>query len=133
MRLILDTNILVSAFVFKSETANIVVRHAAKKHTLLFSESTFKELKSTLLKPKFAEIVELTTINNLIINLVRIGEFIEPKGKITVCRDPKDNKFLELAVAGNAEFIVTGDKDLLVLNPFRGIKIISPSDFIIQF
>ena len=133
MRLILDTNILVSAFVFKSETANIVVRDAAKKHTLLFSESTFKELKSTLLKPKFSEIAELPTIRNFIFNLARIGEFIDPKVKITECRDPKDNKFLELAVAGNADCIVTGDKDLLVLNPFRGIKIISPSDFLIQF
>lgn len=133
MRLILDTNILVSALVFKSEKANTVVRHAAKKHTLLFSESTFKELKSTLLKPKFAEIAELKIIRNFLFNLVRIGEFMEPTEKIAVCRDPKDNKFLELAVAGNADLIVTGDKDLLVLNPFRGIKIISPSDFLIQF
>ena len=133
MRLILDTNILVSAFVFKSVTANIVVRNAAKKHTLLFSESTFKELKSTLLKPKFAEIAELSTIRNFIINLIKIGEFIDPKIIIAECRDPKDNKFLELAVAGNADCIVTGDKDLLVLNPFRGIKIISPADFLIQF
>jgi len=132
MRLILDTNILVSAFVFKSETASIVVRHAAKKHTLLFSESTFKELKSTLLKPKFAELVELPTISSFIINLVRIGEFIKPKEKITVCRDPKDNMYLELAVAGNADCIVSSDKDLLVLNPFRGIKIISPADLLIQ-
>lgn len=133
MRLILDTNILISAFVFKSETANIVVRHAVKKHTLLFSESTFKELKSTLLKPKFAEIAELSTIRNFIINLIKIGEFIDPKIIIAECRDPKDNKFIELAVAGNADCIVTGDKDLLVLNPFRGIKIISPADFLIQF
>ena len=133
MRLIVDTNVLVSAFVFKSETANNVVRFAAKKHTLLFSESTFKELKSTLLKPKFAEIVELPTIRKFIINLFRIGEFIDPKIKIAECRDPKDNKFLELAVAGNADCIITGDKDLLILNPFRGIKIISPSDFLIQF
>ncbi len=69
----------------------------------------------------------------LIIDLVRIGEFIELAEKITVCRDPKDNKFLELAVAGNADCIVTGDKNLLILNPFRGIKIISTSDFLIQF
>lgn len=59
--------------------------------------------------------------------------FIEPELRISVCRDPKDNKFLELAVAANADCIVTGDKDLLVLNPFRGIKIISPADFLIQF
>ena len=133
MRLIVDTNILVSAFVFKSETADNVVRFAAKKHTLLFSESTFKELKSTLLKEKFAEIVELPTIRNLIFNLVRIGEFIEPKIEITECRDHKDNKFLELAVAGNADCIVTGDNDLLKLHPFRINRVITPREFLDQF
>ncbi|MDP3912814.1 MAG: putative toxin-antitoxin system toxin component, PIN family [Bacteroidota bacterium] len=133
MRLILDTNILVSAFIFKSETANNVVRISANKHTLLFSESTFKELKSTLLKQKFAGVAELSTISNFLFNLVRIGEFIEPKIEITECRDPKDNKFLELAVAGNAACIVTGDNDLLVLDPFRNIRIITPKEFLDQF
>lgn len=133
MRLILDTNVLVSAFIFKSETANNVVRISAKKHTLLFSESTFKELKSTLLKQKFAGVAELPTIRNFLFNLVRIGEFIEPKTEITECRDPKDNKFLELAVAGNAACIVTGDNDLLVLDPFRNIRIITPKEFLDQF
>lgn len=52
--------------------------------------------------------------------------------RIIDCRDPKDNKFLELAFAGKANCIVTGDKDLLVMHPFRGINIISPFDFIIQ-
>lgn len=133
MRLIVDTNVLISAFVFKSETANNVVRIAAKTHTLLFSESTFKELKSTILKQKFAGIAELPTIRNFLFNLVRIGEFIEPKIEITECRDPKDNKFLELAVAGKTDCIVTGDKDLLVLHPFRNIRIITPKEFLAQF
>ena len=65
--------------------------------------------------------------------LVRIGEFIEPKIEITECRDPKDNKFLELAVAGKADCIVTGDKDLLELYPFHNICIISPKEFLTQF
>ena len=65
--------------------------------------------------------------------LVRIGVFIEPKIEITECRDPKDNKFLELAVAGKADCIVTGDKDLLVLHPFRNIRIITPKEFLSQF
>ena len=59
--------------------------------------------------------------------------FIESVVKISECRDPKDNKFLELAVAGNADCIVTGDKDLLVLNPYCGTKIISPANFFILF
>jgi uncharacterized protein len=52
---------------------------------------------------------------------------------IDLCRDPKDNKFLELAVSGNADFIITGDEDLLVLNTFRNIEIISVNDFLIRF
>ena len=60
------------------------------------------------------------------------GTFITPNITIEECRDPKDNKFLELAVAGNADCIVTGDKDLLVLNPFRSIPIITAGEFICQ-
>ena len=59
--------------------------------------------------------------------------FIEPVVKISECRDPKDNKFLELAVAGKADCIVTGDKDLLELHPFRNIRIITPKEFLTQF
>ena len=62
MRVIIDTNIFVSAFVFKSETATEVVRFVTKKHDVLFSESTFIELKMTLLKPTFLKFIELTTV-----------------------------------------------------------------------
>lgn len=58
--------------------------------------------------------------------------FIEPTEKTTVCRDEKDNMFLELAVEGKANCIITGDKDLLVLHPFRGIIIISPGNFVVH-
>ena len=54
---------------------------------------------------------------------------IEINKTIVVCRDPKDDKLLELAVCGDADFLVTGDKDLLVLNPFRGVEIITPREF----
>lgn len=50
--------------------------------------------------------------------------------KIKECRDPKDDKFLELAVSGKADFIISGDGDLQVLNPFRKIKIVSPREFL---
>jgi uncharacterized protein len=57
------------------------------------------------------------------------SELVTIKEKIVVCRDVKDNKFLELAVSGNADIIITGDQDLLVLNPFQDIKIITPENF----
>ena len=56
-----------------------------------------------------------------------------PSETITACRDPKDNKFLELAIAANASCIITGDKDLLILNPFRNIPILNAVDFLNNF
>ena len=66
-----------------------------------------------------------------LINLVRLrGELVKPQHEVTVCRDPKDDKFLEAALAGNADCIVSGDADLLVLNSFEGVSILSPAEFL---
>lgn len=64
------------------------------------------------------------------IGFLKVAEMIETDETIAVCRDPKDDKLLELAVGGNADFLVTGDKDLLILNPFRGVEIITPRVFL---
>lgn len=133
MRLVLDTNILVSAFVFNSANARDTLQLAAKNHVILFSFATFRELSETLINPKFSGIVSPETVNNFMINLERSGIFVAPSETISFCRDPKDNKFLELAIAGNAACIITGDKDLLVLNPFRNTRIITPKEFFDQF
>jgi uncharacterized protein len=61
---------------------------------------------------------------------LKVAEMIEINDTIAACRDPKDDKLLELAVGGNADFLITGDKDLLVLNPFRAVKIITPREFL---
>ena len=61
------------------------------------------------------------------------GALIEVGILVTDCRDPKDNKFLELAVSANASCIITGDKDLLILNPFRGIDILNAADFLNKY
>jgi putative PIN family toxin of toxin-antitoxin system len=66
-----------------------------------------------------------------LINLVRLrGELVIPKQTVTTCRDPKDNKFLEAALAGDADAIATGDDDLLVLHPFEGIDILRPAELL---
>ena len=66
-----------------------------------------------------------------LINLIRLrGELTNPQHSITACRDPKDNRFLEAALAGQADCIVSGDADLLVLNPFEDIPILRPAEFL---
>lgn len=69
-------------------------------------------------------------IESLCALVIRRGENVQPNRSIAVCRDPKDNKFLEVAVAGYADVIVTGDEDLWVLDPFEGIAIVQPAQFV---
>ena len=68
-----------------------------------------------------------------IVKLIESAELVVITESIDICRDPKDNKFLELAVSGEADFIISGDRDLLVLNPFRSIEIITANDFLTRF
>jgi putative PIN family toxin of toxin-antitoxin system len=69
-------------------------------------------------------------IESLVKLLLLRGEVVEPARNIAACRDPKDDKVLEVAVEGKVQFIVTGDEDLLVLSPFEGILILGPSEFL---
>ena len=68
-----------------------------------------------------------------LVALLKEAEMVEIAETITDCRDAKDNKFLELAVSGKADCIVSGDADLLVLNPFRGIPILTPREFLTRY
>lgn len=97
------------------------------------SEDTYDELTDVFLRPKFEKYALLSdrlAFTHELKNILVFHEITEP---ITACRDPKDNKFLELAVAANAACIVTGDNDLLVLHPFRNIPILNAADFMAQF
>jgi len=133
MRVIFDTNVLISAVLIKNSVSDIALRKAQNSCTILCSNSIFIEYTEKLLLPKFNKYASLIKRKNMLNDIEKEALFIEPVVNISECRDPNDNKFLELAVAANADCIVTGDNDLLILNPFRGIKIISPSDFLIQF
>jgi len=77
--------------------------------------------------PNWAIDEDIQTVVGLI--LLR-GEAVTPQERITACRDPRDDKFLEVAVAGQADVIVSGDEDLLVLHPFAGIPIVPPAAFL---
>jgi len=133
MKVILDTNLLISAVLIKNSLPDIALRKAQDSCTILCSKSIFNEYTEKLLLPKFDKYVSRSKRMNMLNDIEKEALFIVSEVKIAECRDPKDNKFLELAVTGNADCIVTGDKDLLVLNPFRGVKILSPGDFLIQF
>ena len=88
------------------------------------------EIHEVLSRKDFSRYIDEKSIRDFVTALTRESEWVNVTGPITACRDPKDNKFLELAVSGNATHIVTGDADLLTLNPFKEIQIISPAAFL---
>ena len=131
LKAVIDTNILVS--ILKGSQSLISIYNAFKsgRFRLVISADFIKELAAVLYRPllriKSDDIKELFKL--IKIKAVRVKlrtPFID------TCRDPKDNFILELAIKAKADFIVTGDKDLLILKSFRGIPIIKPKDFIIR-
>lgn len=130
MRIVLDTNILVSAVLNELSIPAKVHDIAKKRHTILTSAETYAELKEVLSRKKFNPYISFTSRGKFLSKFFEMAEMVESSEKITACRDPKDNMLLELAVSGNADLIITGDQDLLVLNPFRKIQIVTPAQFL---
>jgi putative PIN family toxin of toxin-antitoxin system len=128
MRVVLDTNVLVSAALKRNSTPAAVVHAVEQDETLLKSRATERQLFAVVARPYFVPLIGRETrawLRKLMVaaELVRITE------RIAACRDPTDDKFLELAANGRADLIVSGDTDLLALNPFRGIPIVTPAMF----
>ncbi|NJO42194.1 MAG: putative toxin-antitoxin system toxin component, PIN family [Cyanobacteria bacterium CRU_2_1] len=99
---------------------------------VLVSDTTLNELDTVLRRSRFDRYVAEEERLQFLATFVQDAMLIEVTEVVTDCRDPKDNKFLELAVSGDATRIISGDNDLLSLHPFRGIPIITPQAFIHQ-
>lgn len=128
VRAVLDTNIFISALVGKGPSAQLYNAFRAGRFWLVTSHRLLSEVAEVLTRPKFGiDPVEVRVAFRLLRHQSLI---VHPKESIRACRDPKDALVLECAVSGEADFIVTGDQDLLVLNPFRGIRIVPPSVFL---
>jgi putative PIN family toxin of toxin-antitoxin system len=131
LRIVVDVNILISALLFPHSKPDLALQKAQDTGEILMSFPIWTELENVIARPKFNRYIQLEKreqfLRDLYQTITPINDILE---KITDCRDTKDNKYLELAVTGKAEYLITGDNDLLVLNPFRGIKIIKPDDFL---
>ncbi len=121
LKIILDTNIIVSLFIKRSETAKTVF--AALKNNsfqLVISEAILKETLEVLSRPRIRQLTKMSKkeIRQLGLLLLENALKVKPLIKIEMCRDHFDDKFLECAVAAKADYLVSGDKDLLVLKSF---------------
>lgn len=81
-------------------------------------------------RPKFDRYIDFETRTKVLSEIIEFAAIIEPVESISICRDPKDDMLLELAVGAMADYLVTGDNDLLVLDPFRGTRIVTPRQFL---
>lgn len=130
MRCVFDTNVLVSALLLPDSKPRKALDLTLQKGKLLLSFSVLAELYEVLGRKQFRKYVGEEDIRSFAAALTREAEWIDVEVRVAACRDPKDEKFLELAVNGRATHIVTGDADLLVLSVFRGIQILPPDAFL---
>ena len=118
---VIDVNVLISAFLFARSKPRQALDKAQSIGIVLLSDAVLAELIEVLTRPKFDRYISKRIREQLTNELAQAALFLDPNEQITECRDAKDNKYLELAIAGKAQCIMTGDRDLLVLNPFREI------------
>ncbi len=129
-RVVLDTNVLISAALLDESVPARARNHVIRSAQLIGTEATVRELVVRLLSPKFDAYVSRFVRETLLRRLHPIIDIVPVIQLVRACRDPKDDKFLEAAVNGRADVIITGDKDLLVLHPFAGVSIMTPADYL---
>jgi putative PIN family toxin of toxin-antitoxin system len=129
VRFVFDTNILISASLLPDSLPASVLKQGENKGLVLYSEDTLAELFSVLQRPKFKKYIDDETLAELLAQIQQNWINIPILQTVQVCRDPKDNKFLDLALNGEADYLITGDDDLLELHPFQGISILTPRAF----
>lgn len=121
---------MVSAALFPNSVPRQAVDFAIDHHSLLQSATTAKELAEVIGRKKFDKYVAYDIRSTFVGRILEAANYVRIEESIVACRDPKDDKFLELAVNGKADYLITGDDDLLTLNPFRGIRILTAREFL---
>jgi putative PIN family toxin of toxin-antitoxin system len=130
---VLDANTLISAFLLaKTSIAAMAFYKASAEGIIVLSNETYAEFSDVFIRPKFDRYVLFEKRLAIIEDLKSTVKFVAITTEIQACRDPKDNKYLDLAVSAGADHIITGDKDLLVLHPFQNISILTAGDFLEQ-
>ena len=130
LRFVLDSNVIISALLMNASVPSQAFSCATDHGRILISRELIEELSDVLARDKFNRYVTHEERERFLEKLIREAELVQITETIHVCRDPKDDRLLELALDGKASFLVTGDGDLLVLNPFRGVPIVTPARFL---
>ena len=129
MKVVFDTNIFVSAFMISGSRAEqAMLKIVEGRDRLIFSKAILQELLTTLSR-KFSR--DREELAHVAVFLGEIGERVEPKRKVTLLKDEPDNRILECALAGRADAIITGDRAILVLGRYKGIKMMTLKEYLV--
>ena len=131
VRLIIDTNIWIS-FLISDKYQKLDKALSHPKTTILFSIELLDEINRVATFPKLKKYFSLNAVEEMLLNLEDYVELVKVKSKVEICRDPADNFLLALSKDGDADFLITGDQDLLDLEAFGTTKIISLTNFLIR-
>ena len=129
-RTVIDTGVVVSALMLPRSAPRQAFDFATSRGRLLVSDATVAELDDVLRRKKFDKYLSEALRLEFLSALVQEADVVDVLDVVTDCRDPKDNKFLALALSGRASHLITGDADLQILHPFRGIPVLSPVEFL---
>jgi putative PIN family toxin of toxin-antitoxin system len=133
VRAVLDTGVLVNALISRQGTTGAVLRALRDgRFVAIYTTDILVEIIDVLGRPSFRTRYHIEPEDvAALINLVRLrGDLVTPTRKVTACRDPKDDKFLDAAFAGSVDCVVSGDAHLLTLSPFERIPILRPAEFL---
>ena len=129
-RIVVDTNVLISALLAANSVPGLAMSKAEDSGQLLASIETLAEIEEVLRRPKFDRFLSLEMRLEFLKRYRDATRLIRISSPIRACRDPRDDKFLEVAVHGQADLILSGDADLLVLDPFGRVRIVAPQAFL---
>ena len=129
-RFVVDTNVLISHLLMPDSTPGKALKCALHMGELLVSDDTLSELAEVINRPKFDKYLSTQDRKKFFEVLAPLCIRVEIIRPVQACRDPNDDKFLEVAINGTADFILSGDKDLLALHPFHDIPILSPTEYL---
>jgi putative PIN family toxin of toxin-antitoxin system len=129
-RVVFDTSTLVSAALRVESTPALAFRKALASHEICTSPDTLQEFETVLLRAKFDRYLDRGERGAFLDLCRKVTTSCDVRKSVKICRDPKDDKFLALAVSCGAGILVSSDRDLLDLHPFHGVIITTPADFL---
>jgi len=127
---VIDANTVVSAALNPNGVPRQAITAARARGVITLSDAVYGEIAEVLTRPKFARVLTEDRRREILELLAAAALWVEPTEVVGDCRDAKDNRYLELALAAHATVIVSGDEDLVVLDPWRDVRVLRPAQFL---